>query len=41
MDSETKKPVWEEVLFETSYSSWILLLVAIIYAFALLIVLIT
>ncbi|MFH1075642.1 MAG: hypothetical protein V1753_02180 [Pseudomonadota bacterium] len=41
MDSETEKTEWEEILFETSYPSWILLLVLIIYAFALLMVLIT
>jgi len=41
MDNETKKTEWEEILFETRYPSWILLLVVSIYAVALLIVLIT
>ena len=41
MDSETEKTEWEEILFETTYPSWILLFVVIIYAVALLIVIIT
>jgi len=41
MDSETEKSEWEEILFETRYPSWILILMLIIYAFALLIVLMT
>jgi len=35
-----KKTVWEEVLFETRYPSWILLLILMGYAFVLLIVLV-
>ena len=38
MDRETKKTVWEEVLFETKYPSWILILMVAIYALVLLIV---
>ena len=41
MDRDTEKMEWEEILFETRYPSWILILMLIIYAFALLIVLIT
>lgn len=40
MDSETKKTVWKEILFETSYPSWILMLIVIVYAFVLFIILI-
>jgi len=40
MNGETKKTIWEEVLFETSYPSWILMLIASVYAFVLLIVVI-
>ena len=41
MDSESKKTIWEEALFETRYPSWILMLILTGYAIALLIVLIT
>ena len=41
MADETKKTVWEEILFETSYPSWILFLIVIIYAVASIIIFIT
>ena len=39
MDGDTKKTVWEEILFGTKYPSWILMLITIAYAFFFLIVL--
>ena len=35
---EILKAIWEEILFETRHPSWILIIIAISYAFLLLIV---
>jgi len=37
MVNETKKTVWEEILFETKYPSWPLILMVAIYALVVLI----